>query len=106
MVLFAAWAAQPPALAQTYIGGTSACQTWTDLRRSDRYAVEWNWIDGYVESLLVNDPRLTVHGNEIKPAYIVGWMDTYCQKNPATSLRDALKAFYAAQIERFKPPAH
>jgi hypothetical protein len=68
--------------------------------------VEWNWLDGYVESLLANDRRLTAHGNEIKPPYIVSWMDTYCQQNLATALREAVKAFYAAQIERFKPPAH
>jgi hypothetical protein len=104
MLLICAWAAAQPTFAQEYIAGQTACQTWTDLRRSNRYAIEWNWFEGYVEALLVNDKRLTPHGNEINPSYIVTWADSYCRQKPSASLRDAARDFHASQVERFKPP--
>jgi hypothetical protein len=103
-LLISAWVAAQPAFAQEYIAGLSARQTWTDLRRSNRYAIEWNWFEGYVEALLLNDKRLTPHGNEINPLYIARWTDNCCQQNPSKILREAARDFHASQVERFKPP--
>jgi hypothetical protein len=94
-----------PAHAQEYVAGQSTCRTWTDLRQSGRYAVEWNWIVGYAEAVLVNDPALTQHGNQIAPPYIMQWFDTYCRNNPLQALRQAARAFQTDQRQRFKPPA-
>lgn len=88
---------------EDYIGGMSACQTWMDVRRSNRYFIEMNWVYGYVEALLVNDKRLMTHRNDIPPAYVSQWFDQFCQKNPSKSLREAARDFHESQVERFKP---
>jgi hypothetical protein len=98
------WVLHSACDAQSYNGGQSSCQTWTDLRRTDRSGPEGNWIHGYMVAVFTHEPKLAAHSSEVSDAKIMQWIDSYCVQNPTQSLRVAAQALEANMKKSISPP--
>jgi hypothetical protein len=105
IILAASSIAITDANAEIYSAGRSSCQTWIDLRASNRADFERNWIHGYVIALFDHEPYLASHDKEISEQAVYGWIDAYCKQNPLVNLRNVVKAMDADLKKRFAPSA-
>jgi hypothetical protein len=103
-VTLALWLTVPPSHAQTYNGGQSSCQTWTDLRRTGRAVPEGNWIHGYMVAAYLHEKTLAAHPQGVNEKEIMDWIDGYCAKNPPKTLLVAAEALEANLKQALSKP--
>ena len=69
--------------------GATTCGDWVKDRKNETHYPQLNWVLGFVSSynyyVYVGEHENGVFGNA-DFAFVSGWMDSYCQKNPGESI--------------------
>jgi hypothetical protein len=95
---------QQCANAEPYVGGQSACRTWTDLRASNRAQPEMNWLHGYMLAAFDIQSVLAQHRNEFSADKVYAWIDQYCSQRPDQSVLMAARELVRSLAKSFAPP--
>ncbi len=89
--------------ADGYTASGTACQTWNDLRASNRALPEMSWLEGYWRSAFDHHPVLRKHEADFSTEQLYAAVSSYCKQFPARSLRVAVHEIELSRIKAYGP---